>query len=104
MWGAALAEMVRPVWVLPVKLITGTSGDLTSVSPASRPPVKTFTTPCGSSGVCEMISAIRAFTWAVWRGSITAAVQPAASAGASERITSATGEFHGAMIPATPTG
>jgi len=31
-------------------------------------------------------------------------VQPAASAGASERIPSATGEFHGAMIPATPTG
>ncbi|HXC82113.1 MAG TPA: hypothetical protein VNV62_09710 [Trebonia sp.] len=32
------------------------------------------------------------------------AVQPAARAGASERMPSATGEFHGAMMPATPTG
>ena len=61
-WGAALAEMVRPVWLLPVKLITGTSGEVTSASPASWPPVKRFTTPRGRSGVCEMISAISAFT------------------------------------------
>jgi AraC-like DNA-binding protein len=32
------------------------------------------------------------------------AVQPAASAGARERIVSATGEFQGAMMPATPIG
>jgi hypothetical protein len=30
------------------------------------------------------------------------AVQPAASAGARERMPSATGEFHGAMIPGNP--
>jgi hypothetical protein len=43
-------------------------------------------------------------TSAVWPGIFTALVQPAASAGASERTTSTTGEFQGTMMPATPAG
>ena len=101
---AAVAEIDFPVAVLPVKLITGTSGERTRTSPVTRPPVITLTTPAGSSSTSERIRAITALVCAVWPGRLSTAVVPAASAGASERIPRATGEFHGAMIPATPTG
>jgi hypothetical protein len=51
-----------------------------------------------------MIFAIRCATCATCPGSLITAVQPAASAGASERIVSTTGEFQGAITPATPIG
>src|SRR5439155_5524244 len=43
---------------------------------------------------------IKAFNCAVWPGILTTVEQPAAS----ERMRSATGEFHGTLIPATPIG
>jgi hypothetical protein len=100
---APAAEMARPVRVLPVKLTTGTSGVLRRYSMASRPPVRTLTTPAGRPLVDATTSLINAFTCADCFGSTMAVVQPAANAGASERIESATGAFHGAKIPATPT-
>ena len=65
---AALAEIVRPVTVLPVKLITGTSGEVNKRFPASRFPMSISTTPAGSSGRPLMISLIRRLVCASWRG------------------------------------
>jgi hypothetical protein len=101
-FGAAATEITFPVLVLPVKLMTGTCADLTRASALSCPPIRTLTTRPASPGVWEMISAIRALVCAVATGRLTIVAAPAANAGARERSTSATGEFHGAMIPATP--
>ena len=101
---AAAALICLPVAVLPVKLIVGTSGERTSTSPLTWPPVIVFATPGGSPGVWPTSSAMREFVCAVCHGRFITAVQPAASAGARERIPSATGEFHGAMISRHPDG
>ena len=79
--------MARPVAVLPVKLTTFTCVDETSSFAPSEPASeKMLTTPFGISFTEAMISLI---SWAVcaatW-GILMAAVQPAASAGARERI------------------
>ena len=66
--------------------------------------VKMLMTPRGSASTSERICDTRLATSAVCPGILTATVFPAASAGASERISSATGEFHGTMIPTTPAG
>lgn len=50
------AFMARPVRVLPVKLMTGTSGASTKYSSPSRPPVRTLTTPGGRPSVSEITS------------------------------------------------
>ena len=64
-FSAAVGPMVAPVFVLPVKLIVGTSGDRTRRSPVTWPPVMTFATPGGSSSVPPISSAIRALVCAV---------------------------------------
>ena len=61
-------------------------------------------TPWGRSGASATVLAMKWAVCATCPGSLMTAVQPAASAGASERIVSTTGEFHGAMMPATPIG
>jgi hypothetical protein len=66
--------------------------------------VKMLTTPRGSSSTSAMTSATSALVNAVWPGSLTATVLPAARAGPSARTNSATGAFHGMMSPATPMG
>ena len=66
--------------------------------------VKMLTTPRGSDSTSAMIRETRLATSAVGPGIFTATVFPAASAGASDRISRMTGEFHGTMIPTTPAG
>ncbi len=51
-----------------------------------------------------MISAISVLIWALCTGIFKTVVQPTANAGARERMSNAAGEFHGTLIPATPTG
>ncbi|GAA3230933.1 hypothetical protein GCM10020256_45000 [Streptomyces thermocoprophilus] len=96
--------MAFPVAVLPVKLMAGTSGESMRAAAASRSAVSMLRTPGSRPSVCVMISVNRRLIWAVCSGSLTTAVQPAARAGARERMVRMTGEFHGVMTPATPRG
>ena len=61
-------------------------------------------TPRGKLFTSVNTRLMSAFTCAVCPGIFMTVVQPAASAGASDRMRSATGEFHGTLIPATPIG
>jgi hypothetical protein len=83
--------------------MTGTSGEsIIARAPLLSTSVKTLTTPLGRLATSLKTSHIRAFVCAANPGSLPTVVQPAASAGASDRMNSTTGEFHGAMMPATP--
>jgi hypothetical protein len=66
--------------------------------------VKMLTTPRGSDVTSAMIRETRLATSAVCPGILTATVFPADRAGARDRMSRATGEFHGTMMPATPAG
>ena len=101
---APFAEIALPTLVLPVKLTTLMSGDSTRRADPPRPglSLNTLTTPRGRSAASEMTWLNTAFVWAVLPGSLMTVVAPAASAGASERTVSTSGELNGAMIPATP--
>ena len=84
---AAACAIMRPVCVLPVKLITGASGESTSSrAPSARDSLKMFTTPRGNSGTLLMISPARCALGAACAGNFITVVQPAAKAGASARI------------------
>ena len=61
-----------------------------------------LTTPFGSDGHSARQRMIRAWISGVCGAGLITVVQPAASAGASERASSVTGAFHGTMIAATP--
>ena len=92
-----------PVRLDPVKEITSMSSEATIACPTSMPfSLTEFTTPGGSDGAPAMHFMIRAWMSGVWAAGLMTVVQPAASAGARDRIRSVTGAFHGTMIPATP--
>jgi hypothetical protein len=63
-----------------------------------------LTTPRGSEVTSAMICETRLATRAVCHGILTATVFPADKAGASDRMSRATGAFQGTMIPTTPVG
>jgi hypothetical protein len=103
MFLAQAAMIARPVPELPVKLMTGTSGESIIVRAARRRPrCRCSPPPSVRLATSLRTSHIRAFVCAVNPGSSPTVVQPAASAGANDRTNSTTGEFHGAMMPATP--
>src|ERR1700739_5105405 len=82
-----------------------TSGEVTSRgAPVLPDSVKMFMTPLGSAFALAMISDTSALVRAVWAGNFATTVLPAARAGASDRINSATGEFHGTITATTPAG
>jgi len=66
--------------------------------------VKMLITPRGSESTSAMIRDTKFATSAVCPGIFTATVFPAANAGASERISSTTGEFQGTITATTPAG
>ncbi len=66
--------------------------------------VKMLTTPRGSEVTSAMICETRLATSAVWPGILTATVFPADRAGPRDRMSRATGEFQGTMMPTTPAG
>ncbi len=88
----------------PVNEISGTSGCLTSASPASSPsPLTRLNTPSGKPASAK-ICAHRLAESGVNSAGFSTTVQPAASAGASFQLSSMNGVFHGVIRPATPTG
>ena len=77
--------MARPVGTEPVKVTPRTSGWRTSGAPASSPkPVTTLSTPGGRPASSASSARRRAESGDCSAG-LSTAVQPAASAGASER-------------------
>ena len=101
---AAAAITRRPVATEPVKVTERTSGWRTRASPASSPkPVTTLTTPAGRPASAAISASFRAVSGDCSAG-LTTAAQPAASAGASERIAMPSGKFHGTMWAVTPIG
>jgi len=100
---AAPAMIRLPVALDPVKLITSTASEATSASPTSVPYSLTeFTTPFGNDGQSCRHRITRWWTSGVCGAGLITTVQPAASAGPSERTRRVTGAFHGTMIAATP--
>src|SRR5271165_5026295 len=85
--------------------MTCTSGEATRYgAPAFPDSVNMLTTPRGNDSVSAMIWDTRLATSAVCPGIFTAIVLPAAKAGASDPISSATGAFQGTITPTTPAG
>src|SRR5215470_9082933 len=93
-----------PVASDPVNATFATSGCSTSGAPTSGPkPVTTLTTPGGkpASSTSFMNSSTEAD---VNSDGLITTVLPAASAGASFQESSSSGEFHGVIMPQTPSG
>lgn len=94
-----------PVRLEPVKLMASTSGDVVRRCATSWPLSLTrLSTPLGRLGTACRSASTAAVICAVCGERLTTVVQPAASAGVSERISSATGAFHITMMPVTPSG
>ena len=92
----------RPATVDPVKEISETFGSVTSASPTSAPPTTIWSSPSGSPASRKTASNIAPpMTGVCGSGFMTTAL-PSASAGATTRIPSTLGEFHGVMAPTTP--
>jgi hypothetical protein len=85
---AASAAILLPVAEEPVKLMTSMCGDWLMARPMSAPDsVNEQTTPEGKPAMEVKHSNVSWFTRAVWCAALITTVQPAASAGASDRAT-----------------
>jgi hypothetical protein len=103
-FATAACATLAPVAVDPVNAILSTPGCAASASPVVRSqPVTTLSTPAGSPASCR-ISANTTVDAGECSDGLTTIVQPAASAGASLKVSSSSGEFHGVIAPTTPTG
>lgn len=101
---AAFSAIAQPASGPPVKAIRSTSRCVTSASPISVPkPVTTFTTPGGKPAASTSLTNSSSDADVNSEGFRTT-VHPAASAGASLRLVSGNGEFHGMMQTTTPDG
>ena len=103
-FSAQLRKISWPVEDSPVKEISGTSGCLTSASPASSPmPLTRLNTPSGRPASSK-ISAHSEADSGVNSAGLSTTVQPEAMEGASFQDSSMNGVFHGVIRPATPMG
>src|SRR5690606_29253686 len=101
---AAVAPILRPVVSEPVNDILRTNGWETRGEPTSSPkPVTTFTTPGGNPASSNK-RAKSSVDAEVNSDGLMTTVHPAASAGASFHASKSNGEFHGVIIPTTPSG
>ncbi len=102
-WSAASFITLVPVSVEPVNATLSTPSWRTSARPVSAPPVTTLNTPGGNpaSSISRANSSVDA---GVCSAGLTTTVQPAASAVASLKVSSSSGEFHGTTIATTPIG
>ena len=101
---AALAAIVRPAIVEPVKAIFATPGCATSAAPAVAPgPATTLSTPSGSPA-SSASSPRRNVDSGASSAGLRTTVLPAASAGPSFHAAIGSGKFHGVMSPTTPSG
>ena len=81
-----------------------TFGSVTSASPTSAPPTTIWSTPSGSPASRKTASNMAPPMIGVCGSGLRTTALPRASAGATTRIPSTLGEFHGVIVPITPTG
>ncbi len=94
----------RPTAVDPVNETTETFGSVTSASPTSAPPTTTWSRPSGRPASRKTAANIAPPTTGVCGSGLRTTALPSASAGATTRIPSTDGEFHGVIAPMTPAG
>ena len=94
----------RPTAVEPVNDTTGMFGSVTSASPTSAPPTTTWSRPSGRPASRKTAANIAPPTTGVCGSGLRTTALPSASAGATTRIPSTDGEFHGVIAPMTPAG
>jgi len=94
-----------PVSVPPVKATISTFALRASSAPTTGPsPATMLTMPLGISSMLSTTFMNSAVVPVVYSAGLMTTAQPAASAGATERIISARGMFQGTITPTTPTG
>ena len=81
-----------------------TFGSVTIASPTSAPPTTTWRTPSGRPASRKTAANIAPPQTGVCGSGFRITALPTASAGATTRIPSTLGEFHGVIAPMTPTG
>ena len=85
----------RPVAVEPVNEIIRTCGSSTSAWPASALPANVCRTPSGTPASSKTRATTTAPLTGVFGSALSTTALPSASAGATERIASTSGKFHG---------
>ena len=83
---------------------TETFGSVTSASPTSAPPTTTWSRPSGRPASRKTAANIAPPTTGVCGSGLRTTALPSASAGATTRMPSTDGEFHGVIAPMTPAG
>ena len=102
--GAARLATSTPARVEPVKEIMSISGCSLMAAPTSGPrPLIRLNTPLGTPASCRISAKISADD-GVNSDGFRIMVQPAASAGATLQVIWFNGQFHGVIMPTTPTG
>src|SRR5271156_625075 len=102
--GAARLATSTPARVEPVNEIISTSGCSLMAAPTSGPrPLIRLNTPLGTPASCRISAKINADD-GVNSDGFRIMVQPAASAGATLQAIWFSGQFHGVIMPMTPTG
>ena len=102
--GAARCATSMPARVEPVNEIMSMPGWPESAAPTSGPsPLIRLNTPAGTPASCRISAKISADDGVNSEG-LRIIVQPAASAGATLQVIWFSGQFHGVIMPTTPTG
>ena len=102
--GAARLATSMPARVEPVNEIMSMSGCSLMAAPTSGPrPLIRLNTPFGTPASCRISAKINADD-GVNSDGFRIMVQPAASAGATLQAIWFSGQFHGVIMPMTPTG
>src|SRR5882724_5849267 len=102
--GAARLATSTPARVEPVNEIMSMSGCSLMAAPTSGPrPLTRLNTPFGTPASCRISAKINADD-GVNSDGFRSMVQPAASAGATLQAIWFSGQFHGVIMPMTPTG
>ena len=100
----ASAPTRRPTSVEPVNETASTFGSVTSASPASASPMTTWSRPSGRPASLNIAANIAPPQTGVCGSGFSTTALPSASAGATTRMPSTLGEFHGVIAATTPTG
>ncbi len=101
---AAFFAIAMPARVEPVKLTMSISGWPLIASPTPGPsPLTRLNTPAGTPAACMISAKIQALKGAISLG-LSTMVLPVASAGKTLQAIWLSGQFHGVIMPTTPTG
>ena len=100
----ACAPTIRPTSVEPVNETMLMFGSVTSASPVSASPMTIWSSPSGRPASLKTAANMAPPQIGVCGSGLSTTALPSASAGATTRMPSTLGEFHGVIAPTTPTG